>query len=319
MHSRITGTGSYLPETIRTNHDLEKMVETSHEWIVERTGIEQRHIVSDGDSASTLAAKAGLKAIEAAGLDKHDIDMIICATATPDRLFPSTACFVTRHLGLEGVAAFDVTAACAGFVYGMSIADQYIKSGHKKNILVIGTEVLSRIVDWSDRTTCVLFGDGAGAVVMSASEEPGVMSTHVHADGKYVDLLYSPNAIRGQTEGCTNPKVFMSGNEVFKVAVKTLSSIVDETLEANQLSKADIDWLVPHQANIRIIQATAKKLQMPMEQVVVTVNRHGNTSSASIPLALDEAIRDGRIKKGQTVLLETFGGGFAWASALIKF
>ncbi|NVJ50474.1 MAG: ketoacyl-ACP synthase III [Gammaproteobacteria bacterium] len=319
MYSRISGTGSYLPANIRTNADLEKMVETSDQWIVERTGIKQRHIADDSETASTIAAQAGLKAIEAAGLEKTDIDMIICATATPDRLFPSTACFVTRHLGLEGVAAFDVTAACAGFVYGLSIADQYIKTGHKKNVLVIGTEVLSRIVDWSDRTTCVLFGDGAGAVVLSASEEQGLMSTHVHADGKYVDLLYSPNAIRGQTEGCTSPKVFMSGNEVFKVAVKTLSSIVDETLEANQLAKTDIDWLVPHQANIRIIQATAKKLQMPLDQVVVTVDRHGNTSSASIPLALDEAVRDGRIQRGQTVLLETFGGGFAWASALLKF
>ncbi len=319
MYSRISGTGSHLPEQIRTNKDLEKMVETSDQWIVERTGIKQRHIAADSDTASILAAKAAEKAIASAGLDKIDIDMIICATATPDRLFPSTACFVTRHLGLNGVAAFDVTAACAGFVYGMSIADQYIKTGHKKNVLVIGTEVLSRIVDWSDRTTCVLFGDGAGAVVLSATDEPGLMSTHVHADGQYVDLLYSPNAIRGQEEGCTQPKVFMSGNEVFKVAVKTLSSIVDETLEANQLQKSDIDWLVPHQANIRIIQATAKKLQMPMDQVVVTVDKHGNTSSASIPLALDEAVRDGRIKKGQTVLLETFGGGFAWASALLKF
>ncbi len=319
MYSRISGTGSHLPEQIRTNKDLEEMVETSDQWIVERTGIKQRHIAADSDTASILAAKAAEKAIASAGLEKTDIDMIICATATPDRLFPSTACFVTRHLGLNGVAAFDVTAACAGFVYGMSIADQYIKTGHKKNVLVIGTEVLSRIVDWSDRTTCVLFGDGAGAVVLSATDEPGLMSTHVHADGQYVDLLYSPNAIRGQEEGCTQPKVFMSGNEVFKVAVKTLSSIVDETLEANQLQKSDIDWLVPHQANIRIIQATAKKLQMPMDQVVVTVDKHGNTSSASIPLALDEAVRDGRIQKGQTVLLETFGGGFAWASALLKF
>ncbi|WP_144394309.1 beta-ketoacyl-ACP synthase III [Pleionea sediminis] len=319
MYSRISGTGSYLPEQIRTNQDLEKIVETSDQWIVERTGIKQRHIAAETDSASILAAKAAEKAIKSAGLNKADIDMIICATATPDRLFPSTACFVTRHLGLEGVAAFDVTAACAGFVYGMSIADQYIRSGHKKNVLVIGTEVLSRIVDWTDRTTCVLFGDGAGAVVMSATDEPGIMSTHIHADGQYVDLLYSPNVIRGQEEGCTQPKVFMSGNEVFKVAVKTLSSIVDETLEANQLQKSDIDWLVPHQANIRIIQATAKKLQMPMDQVVVTVDKHGNTSSASIPLALDEAVRDGRIKRGQKVLLETFGGGFAWASALLKF
>ncbi len=319
MYSRITGTGSFLPSNVRTNQDLEKMVETTDEWIVERTGISSRHIAGDGDYASTMAAEAGKRAVEMAGLELTDIDMIICATATPDRLFPSTACFVTKHLGLEGVAAFDVTAACAGFVYGMSIADQYIKTGHKKNVLVVGTEVLSRIVDWTDRTTCVLFGDGAGAVVLSASDEPGLLSTHVHADGQYVDLLYSPNAIRGQEEGCTQPRVHMKGNEVFKVAVKTLSSIVDETLAANQLEKSDIDWLVPHQANIRIIQATAKKLQMPMEQVVVTVNKHGNTSSASIPLALDEAVRDGRIKKGQKVLLETFGGGFAWASALLEF
>lgn len=319
MFSRILGTGSYLPENVRTNQDLEKMVETNHDWIVERTGIHQRHIAAEQESASTLGAEAGRRAIAAAGLDVSDIDMVICATATPDRLFPSTACFVSRHLGLGNVPAFDVTAACAGFVYGMSIADQYIKSGHKKNVLVIGTEVLSRIVDWSDRTTCVLFGDGAGAVVLGASEETGILSTHIHADGQYVDLLYSPNVIRGQEEGCHQPKVFMSGNEVFKVAVRTLSSIADETLTANNLEKSEIDWLIPHQANIRIISATAKKLQMPMEQVVVTVNKHGNTSSASIPLAMDEAVKDGRIQRGQTLLLETFGGGFAWAAALLKY
>ncbi|MCO7225865.1 beta-ketoacyl-ACP synthase III [Pleionea sp. CnH1-48] len=318
MYSRIVGTGSYLPEKVLTNKELESMVETSHEWIVERTGIHQRHIAAEDESASVLGAKAAERAIEAAGIDKNEIDMIIVATATSDRLFPSTACFVGKKLGLEGVAAFDVTAACAGFVYGMSIADQYIRTGNKKNILVIGTEVLSRILDWEDRTTCVLFGDGAGAVVMSASEEQGIMSTHVHADGSYVDLLYSPNIIRGQEEGCVRPKVFMKGNEVFKVAVRTLSSIVDETLTANNMTREDIDWLIPHQANIRIIQATAKKLQMPMEQVMVTVNEHGNTSSASIPLALDKAVRAGTIKRGETLLLETFGGGFAWASALLK-
>jgi 3-oxoacyl-[acyl-carrier-protein] synthase-3 len=302
---------------VRTNHDLEKMVDTSHDWIVERTGIHQRHIAQDGENATSLGETAARRAMEAAGVGPEDIDMIIVATVTPDRTFPSTACLIQARLGVKGIPAFDITAACGGFVYGLSIADQFIKTGHKKRILVIGVELLSRLCDWTDRTTCILFADGAGAVVVGASEEPGILSTHIHADGSYEPLLYAPHPIADQTGDASF--IHMSGNEVFKVAVRTLSQIVDETLEANGVSQDDIDWLVPHQANIRIIQATAKKLGLPMEQVVMTIDRHGNTSSASIPLALDEAVRDGRIQRGHMVMLEAFGGGFTWGSALLKY
>lgn len=319
IHSKISGIGSYLPKKIVTNFDLEKMVDTNNEWIVERSGIEARHICEADETASTMASEAAKNAIRNAGLEANQIDMIIVATATPDRLFPSTACFVSRNLGCGNIPAFDVTAACAGWIYGVSIADQFIRTGIHKNILVIGTEALSKIVDWSDRATCVLFGDGAGATVISAAQSPGIISTHLHADGRYVDLLYSPNMIRGQEEGAKEPKVFMTGNEVFKVAVKSLTSVVKETMEANSLKADDIDWLVPHQANLRIIQSTAKKLRMPMDKVIVTVNKHGNTSSASIPLAMEDALNKGKIKRGDNLLLETFGGGFAWGSALIKF
>lgn len=317
-YSKIVGTGSYLPEKVLTNHDLENMVETSHEWIVDRTGIEERRIAADHETASSMAEIAARRAIEAANIDPKDIGLIILGTATPDRTFPSTACLLQHRLGLNGCAAFDVTAACSGFIYALSIADQYIRNGIHKYALVVGSEVLSRITDWSDRNSCILFADGAGAVLLGASDDPGVISTHIHADGQYADLLTCVNPIHHPAEYLT-PSIDMKGNEVFKVAVNTLSRIVDETLEHNNIDRSDIDWLIPHQANMRIIKATARKLGMSMKQVVVTVNKHGNTSSASVPLALDLAVRDGRIQPGQTMLLEAFGGGFTWGSALIKY
>ena len=322
MFSRIAGTGSYLPEKVVTNHDLAKMVETSHEWIVERTGIEKRHLAADDETTCDFAEKAARLAMEMAGKTAADIDLIIVASTTPDLVFPSTACLLQSRLGItNGAAAFDVQAVCTGFVYGLGIADKFIQSGSHKCALVIGAETLSRIVDWSDRNTCVLFGDGAGAVVLEASEEAGILSTHLHADGDYADLLKVDAGVSKNSEILKSGGAFieMRGNEVFRVAVKTLGRIVDETLAHNNLQKSDIDWLVPHQANIRIIAATAKKLKMSMDNVVVTVHEHGNTSAASIPLALDTAVRDGRIKRGETLLLEGFGGGFTWGSALIKF
>ena len=321
IYSRITGTGGYLPENITTNADLEKLVDTSDEWIQDRTGIRQRHIAAENESTCDLAEHAARNAIEAAGIDTSDIDLIIVATTTPDKIFPSTACLLQQRLDIHGPAAFDIQAVCTGFVYALSIADKFIKSGSAKCALVVGADTLSRIIDWTDRSTCVLFGDGAGAVILRASNEPGILSTHLHADGKYNELLMVPEGI---SQGFDKVKdgtayIHMQGNEVFKVAVNTLGRIVDETLAANKLEKKDIDWLVPHQANTRIISATAKKLKMPMERVVLTVPEHGNTSAASIPLALDVAVKDGRIKAGDTVLLEAFGGGFTWGSALLKF
>ncbi len=316
-YSKVLGTGSALPKKVRTNHDLEKMVDTSHEWIVERTGIHQRHIVSEDENATSLGTLAARRALDMAGLQPSDIDMIVVATVTPDRSFPSTACLIQAKLDCPGIPAFDITAACGGFVYGLSIADQFIRTGHKRRVLVIGVEVLSRLCDWSDRTTCILFADGAGAVVLGASDEPGIISTHIHADGSYEPLLYAPHPLADRTG--LESYIHMSGNDVFKVAVRTLSQIVDETLEAANIDQSEIDWLVPHQANIRIIQATAKKLGMSMDQVVLTIDKHGNTSSASIPLAFDEAVRDGRIKRGQLILMEAFGGGFTWGSALLRF
>ncbi|MCW8887654.1 MAG: ketoacyl-ACP synthase III, partial [Gammaproteobacteria bacterium] len=306
IYSRIAGTGSYLPEKILTNHDLEKMVDTSDEWITARTGIKERHIVADGETTTDLAEQASLKAMEMAGVSKDDIDLIVLATTTPDRIFPSTACLLQDRLDIHGAAAFDVQAVCTGFVYALTVADKFIRSGSHKKALVVGAESMSRITDWTDRGTCILFGDGAGAVVIEASEEPGIVSTHIHADGQYKDLLHVPDG---------SEYMEMRGNEVFKMAVNTLGRIVDETLEASGMEKSDIDWLVPHQANIRIINATAKKLKMGIENVVVTVDKHGNTSSASVPLAFDAAVRDGRIQRGETVLLEAFGGGFTWGSA----
>ncbi len=321
-YARIIGTGSYLPANIMTNNDLEKLVDTSDQWIRERTGIEQRHIAADNETTVDLAEKASLAAIEAAGLSPNDIDLIVLATSTPDKIFPSSACILQARLGIHnGTPAFDIQAVCSGFVYAISVADKFIKTGSAKRALVIGAEVFSRILNWEDRGTCVLFGDGAGAVVLEASEETGILSTHIHSDGRYENLLWVPHGIGDGYEYVKegNAYVEMKGNEVFKMAVNTLGRIVDETLEANHLKKEDIDWLVPHQANIRIIAATAKKLRMSMDQVVVTVDKHGNTSAASIPLALDAAVRDGRIQKGEMLMLEAFGGGFTWGSALLRY
>jgi len=318
IYSRITGTGSYLPQKVLSNHDLEKMVDTNDQWIQERTGIKKRHIIADGETTTDLAFNAAKKAIEAAGIENTEIDLIIVATTTPTKIFPSTASLVQEQLGISGCPAFDIQAVCTGFIYALTVADKFIKSGSAKNALIIGAECLSRIVDWNDRNTCVLFGDGAGAVVLQASEETGILSTHIHSDGKYNGLLSVPTG-PGSIDTDAKPYIEMQGNDVFKIAVRTLSSIADETLSANNLSKKDIDWLIPHQANIRIIAATAKKLGMSMDQVVVTVDQHGNTSAASIPLALDVAVRDGRIQLGETLLLEAFGGGFTWGSVLLNF
>ncbi|TCS70859.1 3-oxoacyl-[acyl-carrier-protein] synthase III [Sulfuritortus calidifontis] len=317
-HSRITGTGSYLPERILSNADLEKMVETTDQWIVERTGIRERHIAAPNQVTSDLALEAAKKAIEAAGIDAQAIDLIVVATTTPDRIFPSTACILQAKLGIDnGAPAFDVQAVCSGFVYGLTVADSFIKSGQAKCALVVGAETLSRITDYTDRGNCILWGDGAGAVILQASERPGIVSTHIHADGRYEQLLYVDGGVSLKKEG--EAYMRMEGNAVFKMAVNTLDAIVDETLAVNGLAKSDIHWLVPHQANIRIIQATARKLGMSMDNVVLTVDRHGNTSAASIPLALDTAVRDGRIKAGEMVLMEAFGGGFTWGSVLVKF
>lgn len=321
IYSRITGTGSYLPEKVLTNKDLEKVVDTTDEWIVERTGIRQRHVV-ETESACDLAVIAAQRALEMAGKSAEDVDLIVLGTSTPDLIFPSTASLLQGRLGIKnGGAAFDVQAACSGFTFALSVADKFVKSGASKCALVVGAETMSRLMDWEDRGTCVLFGDGAGAVVLEASDEPGVLSTHIHTDGAYEHLLNVAGGVSRNTEALREGRAFlqMKGNEVFRMAVNTLGRIVDETLEANQMRKSDVDWLVPHQANIRIIQATAKKLDMPMERVVVTVGEQGNTSAASIPLALDTAVRDGRIKRGEIVLLEAFGGGFTWGSALVKF
>jgi len=321
MYSKITGTGSYLPEKILTNHDLEEMVDTSDEWIVERTGIKKRHIAAEGQTTCDLAEVAAKRAMEMAGKTADDIDLIVLATTTPDLIFPSTACLLQSRLGISGSAAFDVQAVCTGFIYALGIADKFIKSGTHKCALVIGAETFSNIIDWTDRGTCIIFGDGAGAVILEASEEAGVLSTHLHADGQYEGLLRTKGGVSKNKELLDSGGAYveMRGNEVFRIAVKTLGRIVDETLEYNNMKKSDIDWLVPHQANIRIIKATAKKLKMDMDHVVVTVDEHANTSAASVPMALDTAVRDGRIKKHEIVMLEAFGGGFTWGSALIKW
>ncbi|MDA8420585.1 MAG: ketoacyl-ACP synthase III [Pseudomonadota bacterium] len=319
--SRITGTGGYLPQKILSNADLEKMVDTSDEWIISRTGIRERHIAAEGETTCDLAEQAARRAIAAAGIDAGSIDLIIVATTTPDRVFPSTACLLQDRLGIHGCPAFDVQAVCTGFVYALDIADKFIRTGASRCALVVGAETLSRILDWTDRSTCVLFGDGAGAVIVQVADEAGIIASHLHADGYYKELLTVPAGISQGYDQVRTRQAFvqMRGNDVFRVAVNTLERIVDETLQANGLGKGDIRWLVPHQANIRIISATAKKLGMPMDQVVVTVDRHGNTSAASIPLALDEAVRDGRIRRGDTLLMEAFGGGFTWGSVLLKY
>ncbi|ASF47655.1 beta-ketoacyl-ACP synthase III [Methylovulum psychrotolerans] len=319
-YARVIGTGGYLPEKVLTNAQISLMVDTSDSWIHERTGIKSRRIAADHESASSMAEIAARQAIDAAQIAPEDIDLIIVATGTPDRVYPSTGCLLQKRLGIKNGVAFDVQAACSGSIFGISIADQYIKSGAAQTVLVVGAEICSRIVDWTDRSTCVLFGDGAGAVLLQACEEAGVLSTHIHSDGEFDDLLYCPNPQAATEAGKDEAGyIAMRGNEVFKVAVNTLGRIVDETLEANAMDKASIDWLVPHQANIRIIAATAKKLKMSMEQVVVTLETQGNTSSASVLLAFNEAVRDGRIQRGQVVLLEAFGAGFTWGSALIRY
>lgn len=318
IYSKIVGTGSYLPERVLTNHDLERMVDTSDEWIYTRTGIRQRHIAAENENASDLALAASRRAIEAAGIRAQDIGLVVVATTTSDMVFPSTACILQSKLGINGCPAFDIQAVCSGFVYGLATADQFMRTGRHDYALVVGAEVYSRILDWKDRSTCVLFGDGAGAVVLGRSGTPGILSCHLHADGSHADKLCVPGTVRrGAVSG--RPLLRMDGGAVFKFAVKVLEEVAEEALAANGLGKSDIDWLIPHQANIRIIQATAKKLGLSMEKVVTTVDRHANTSAASIPLALDEAVRDGRIRRGQHVLLEGVGGGFTWGSALIRW
>lgn len=317
VYSRVLGTGSFLPEKALTNGDLEAMVDTTDQWIRERTGILKRHVVGPDETCVDLAEAAARRAIEAAGLVPKDIDLIVVATTTPDQVFPSSACLLQQRLDIHGCPAFDIQAVCTGFVYAVSIADKFIRTGCARTALVVGAETLSRLLNWEDRGTSVLFGDGAGAVVLGASEEQGIISTHLHADGAFKDLLQVPAGIGNGQRG--SPYLEMRGNEVFRVAVTTLGRIVDETLEASGLDQADVDWLIPHQANIRIIQATARKLNLPMERVVVTVHEHGNTSAASIPLAFDQAVRDGRIRRGETLLMEAFGGGFTWGSVLLRY
>ena len=318
IYSRIIGTGSYLPAKTVTNYDLEKMVDTTHDWIYSRTGIEERHVAADGEMSSDLALQASLRAIEAAGLVPNDIDLIIVATTTPDHIFPSTACVLQDKLGNKNAIAFDVQAVCSGFIYALNTADLYIRDGQARNALVVGTEVLSRILNWEDRTTCVLFGDGAGAVVIQRSETPGILSAKLHADGSQRCMLSAPGQIRdGKVDG--EAYIKMDGQGVFKFAVKSLSDVAEEVLAANKMQGKDIDWMIPHQANIRIIESTAKKLGLSLDNVVLTVAKHGNTSAASIPLALDTAVRDGRIKPGQHLLMEAVGGGFTWGAALIRW
>ena len=318
MYSRIAGTGSYLPEKILSNHDLAKMVDTSDEWIVDRTGIRERHFAADNEVTSDLALAAAQRAIASAKLTVGDIDLIIVATTTPDIVFPSTACILQSKLGIAGCPAFDVQAVCSGFIYAVTVANMFIASGQARNALIVGAEVYSRILDWTDRKTCVLFGDGAGAVVLSASDEPGVLATKLHADGSYADKLCVPGWVRGgKTTG--SPFVQMDGASVFKFAVRVFDEVAREVLDAAKMSVADIDWFIPHQANIRIMEATVRKLELPPERLISTVDRHGNTSAASIPLALDESVSAGRIKRGDNLLLEGVGGGFTWGGALVRF
>jgi 3-oxoacyl-[acyl-carrier-protein] synthase-3 len=322
IYARIAGTGSYLPEKVLTNADLAEFVDTSDEWIASRTGIRERHVAAEGQTTGDLAYEAALRAMEAAGVTASEIDLIVLGTTTPDLIFPSTACLLQHRLGANGCPAFDVNAACSGFVYALSVADKFIRSGAAKTALVVGAETLTRMLDWSDRSTCVLFGDGAGAVVLKADTETGILSTHLHADGGKKELLWNPVGVSvgfKPDEPNAGVKVLMTGNEVFKHAVKALDAVVEETLEANGLDRSEIDWLIPHQANLRIIEATAKRLDMPMDRVIVTVDKHGNTSSGSVPLALDEAVRSGKVQRGQLVLLEAFGGGFTWGSVLLRY
>ena len=313
--SKIIGVGSYLPKNVLTNKDLEEFLDTTDEWITSRTGIKQRHIVSKDEATSDLALEASLMAISDSGIDKDDIDLIIVATTTPDKVFPSTACILQAKLKMKECPAFDVQAVCSGFIYALSIADNFIKTNSAKNILVVGADSMSKITDYKDRGNAILWGDGAGAVILSASDNLGILSTHIHSDGKFENLLHVPK----KNDSSLGDTIEMQGSQVFKMAVNTLDKIVDETLLANNLQKKDIDWLVPHQANIRILEATARKLDMDMSKVIVTIDRHGNTSAASIPLALDQGVKENKIKSGNLILMEAFGGGFTWGSALIRF
>ncbi len=309
-YARIIGTGSYLPEKVLSNKDLEQMMDTSDEWIRERTGIKRRHVAAEGQTAGDMGLNAARASIEMAGITADEIDLIIVGTTTPDKVFPSTACIIQRQLGVGGCPAFDVQAACSGFVFGLDLADRQIRTGAATTALVIGTEKLTDLIDWEDRSTAVLFGDGAGAVVLRASEEPGILSTFIHADGEHEELLHVP---------ADSNFINMNGNAVFRKAVSMLDSMARETIENNELFDGELTWLVPHQANMRIIAAAAKKAKMPMERVIVTVDEHANTSAASIPLALDVAVRDGRIKRGDTLLFEAFGAGFTWGSTLLTY
>jgi 3-oxoacyl-[acyl-carrier-protein] synthase-3 len=322
IYSRIEGTGRYLPERILTNAELEKKVDTTDEWIRTRTGVEQRHVAAEDEKTSDLCLAAAKNAMEAAGITADEIDLIVVGTTTPDLIFPNVATIVQERLGIHGCPAFSIEAACTGFIYALAVTDKFIRTGATKCALVIGAEVITKLVDWSDRSTCVLFGDGAGAVIVKPSEEEGIISTHLGADGQYLDLLYYPVGVSSNLEKAgivEEARILMKGNEVFKVAVKTLGNVATEALEANGIDKSELDWLIPHQANLRIIQATAKRLGLPMDKVIQTVQIHGNTSAASVPLALDVAVRDGRIKRGQLLLLEGFGGGFTWGSILLRY
>jgi 3-oxoacyl-[acyl-carrier-protein] synthase III len=320
IYSRIIGTGRYLPEKVVSNADLEKVLDTTDEWIRSRSGIERRRVAADGEGTTDLCEHAARQALDAAGVRAEELDMIIVGTTTPDQVFPNAGVLLQHRLGIHGCPAFSIEAACTSFIYALAVADKFIQSGTTRTALVVGAETLSRMMDWTDRSTAVLFGDGAGAVVLRADSAPGIVSTHLHADGQYKDLLYFPTGVgTGMRPVGGDNSIQMKGHEVFKVAVNTLGRIVDETLAANQLDKKDIDWLIPHQANIRIIQATAKKLEMSMDRVVQTVQDHGNTSAASVPMALDVAVRDGRIQAGDLLLLEAFGGGFTWGSALVRW
>jgi 3-oxoacyl-[acyl-carrier-protein] synthase-3 len=320
-YTKIAGTGRYLPEKILTNFDLEKMVDTSDEWIRTRTGVERRHVVRDDETTSDMCVAAAKIAIEDAGVDVTDIDMVLVGTTSPDLIFPNCATLVQHRLGIPACPAIGMEAACTSFIYALTTADKFIKAGEAKCALIIGAECISKLVDWTDRNTCVLFGDGAGAVIVKASDEPGIIATHLGADGQYKELLYYPVGASKELHkaGTDEAGITMRGNEVFKVAVKTLGNVATEILEKAGIDKEELDWLIPHQANLRIIQATAKRLKLPMEKVILTVQDHGNTSAASVPMALDVSVRDGRVQRGQLVLMEAFGGGFTWGSVLMRF
>ena len=318
-YARLTGSGSYLPEKVMTNHDLESMVDTSHEWIMARTGISERRIAADDEFTCDLAEKAAREALHVAGVSPGQVDLIVVATTTPDQVFPSTACLLQQRLGIRGCPAFDVQAVCAGFIFALDVANRFIRTQGARCALVVGAETFSRIIDWTDRGTCILFGDGGGAVVLQDDDSPGIHSTHLHSDGAYKDLLCVPTGVSRNYEAVKSGTAYttMAGNDVFRWAVTAMSALVDETLEANGIDRDDVDWLIPHQANVRIINAVGKRTGFPPDRVIVTVNHHGNTSAASVPLALDESIRNGKIRSGDTVLMEGFGGGFTWGSALL--